>query len=60
MKHEYVQIEVHNSSIGLEGLPLNLWTYHTFKIIGHACGGFIEVAKETLEQAFLRYAKIKS
>lgn len=31
----------------------------TFKSIGEACGGLLEVAKETIDQSFLMYAKMK-
>ena len=48
-----------NSWIGVEGLPLNLWNLDTFKSIGQTCGGLVEVTKETLDQSFLLYAKLK-
>lgn len=46
---EHVQIEARNSWIGVEGLPLNLWNVHAFKVTCEACGGLLEVAKETLD-----------
>ena len=30
-----------------------------FKIIGEACGGFLEVADQTMNKSYLGYAKIK-
>ncbi|EXB80249.1 Putative amidohydrolase ytcJ [Morus notabilis] len=48
-----------NSWIGIEGLPLNLWNYHVFKIIGDNCSGLVEIAEDTLGQSFLLFAKIK-
>lgn len=59
MHWEYTQIEARYSWIGVEGLPLNFWNSVTFKIIGEACGGLMEIAPETTNQSFLRYAKIK-
>ena len=56
---EYVQIEAKFSWIRVDGLPLNLWNLDTFKLIGEACGGLLEVARETSEQTFLMYAKLK-
>ena len=38
---------------------MNLWNLDNFKIIGEACGGLLEVTKETFDQSFLMYAKIK-
>ena len=40
-------------------MPLNLWNLDTFKLIGEACGGLLEVARETNDQSFLMYAKLK-
>lgn len=56
---EHVQIEARNSWIGIKGLPLNLWNYHAFKIRGEACEDLLEIAKDTLDQSFLLFAKIK-
>ena len=30
-----------------------------FKVIGEACGGLLEVAKETMKRSYMGYAKIK-
>ena len=48
-----LQIGVHYSWIGIEGLPLLMWNIHVFKIIGEACGGLVEVDDETMEKTFL-------
>ncbi|EXC11724.1 hypothetical protein L484_020777 [Morus notabilis] len=56
---EHVKIEARNSWIRIEGLPLNLWNAHAFKIIGEACGGLLEIAKDIVDQSFLLLAKIK-
>ncbi|EXB42372.1 hypothetical protein L484_021964 [Morus notabilis] len=48
-----IEIEARNSWIGIEGLMLNLWNYHTLKVIGDACEGLLEIAKDTLNQMFL-------
>ena len=54
-----LQIHVHQSWIGIEGLPLNMWNIHVFKIIGKSLGGLLEVAPETKALTFLKYAKIR-
>ena len=54
-----IQIHVKQSWIGIEGLPINMWNIHVFKIIGKSLGGLLEVAPETTTFNFLRYAKIK-
>ena len=59
MHWNHTQIAVNYSWIGLEGIPLNLWNIHVFKIIGEVCGGLLEVAEETLNKSFLRFAKLK-
>lgn len=59
MHWEFTQIEARHSWIGVEGLSLNLWNVETFKKIGDACGGLLEVAPETMNQSFLLYAKLK-
>lgn len=56
---EFTQVEARYSWIGVEGLPLNLWNMETFKKLGDACGGLMEVALETMIQSFLLFAKIK-
>ncbi|EXB61743.1 hypothetical protein L484_008812 [Morus notabilis] len=56
---EHVKIEHRSSWIGIEGLPLNLWNAHAFKIIGEAYGGSLEVSKDTLDRFFLTFAKNK-
>ena len=48
-----------HSWIGIEGLPILMWNFHVFKVIGDACGGFLEIAEETNNKTFLGYAKIK-
>ena len=47
-----LQIRVHYSWIGIEGLPLLMWNIHVFKVIGEACGGFLEVAVDTKKKLF--------
>ena len=54
-----LQIRVQHSWIGIEGMPLQMWNIHVFKVIGEACGGLLEIAEETKEKSFLGYAKIK-
>lgn len=56
---ENIKIEARFSWIGIEGLPLNLWSMDTFQKIGEACGGLLEVAEDTIQKSFLLYAKIK-
>ena len=36
-----------------------MWNMDTFKKIGEACGGLLEVALETVNQSFLRFVKLK-
>ena len=36
-----------------------MWNIHVFKVIGEACGGFLEVAEQTKNKSYLGYAKIK-
>ena len=43
----------------IEGIPLNWWNIHVFKVIGLKLGGVLEIAKETLDFSFLNYAKIR-
>ena len=54
-----LQIGVRYSWIGIEGLPLHMWNIHVFKVIGEVCGGFLEVAEETMKRLFMGFAKIK-
>ena len=54
-----LQIHVNQSWIGIEGLPINMWNIHVFKIIGKALGGLLDVAPETRTFRFLKFAKIK-
>ena len=54
-----LQIHVNHSWIGIEGLLINMWKFHVFKIIGKALGGLLEVAPETRSLSFLQYAIIK-
>ena len=56
---ETLQINVRYSWIGIEGLPLQVWNIHVFRVIGEACGGLLEVAEETMKQSFLGYAKTR-
>ena len=44
--------------MGIEGIPLNWWNIHVFKVIG-AKLGVLEIAKETMDFSFLNYAKIR-
>ncbi|KAA0040719.1 hypothetical protein E5676_scaffold189G00100 [Cucumis melo var. makuwa] len=46
--------------VRFRGVPLHLWNYESFVNIGKACGGFLAVAKETMEKESLVEAKIKS
>ena len=59
MHWEFTQIEAKYNWIGVEGLSLNLWNMETFRKIGEACGGLIEVGPETKNQSFLLYAMLK-
>ena len=45
--------------MGVEGIPLNWWNIHVFKVIGAKLGGVLEIAKVTLDFSFLNYAKIR-
>lgn len=40
------------------GLPLHLWTNKNFKTLGHACGGFLEVDRDTALRMHLQWARI--
>lgn len=41
------------------GIPLHAWKLNTIKQIGETCGGFIEVARETIEKSELIEGLIK-
>ncbi|KAK9131569.1 hypothetical protein Sjap_012056 [Stephania japonica] len=45
--------------IGIDGLPLELWSRASFESIGNLCGGLMEVAPETTDLSFLCVAKLK-
>lgn len=45
--------------IGVQGLPIELWTLETFNIIGEACGGLRAVSTDKLHYRMLRYAKLE-
>lgn len=53
------KIECSHGWIGIEGLPLNLWNIHVFKVIGERCGGLIDVDKCTIEKKLLSHAKVQ-
>ena len=53
-----IVFEDKNTWAGIEGIPLNWWNVHVFKVIGANVGGVLEIAKETLDFSFLNYAKI--
>ena len=48
-----------NSWLGIEGLPLNMWNNHVFKVIGSKCGGLLDIAKDTVHLNCLTHATIK-
>ena len=48
-----------NSWMGIEGLPLNLWNKHVFKVIGSKCGGLLDIATCTEDLTFLNQALLK-
>ena len=48
-----------NSWVGIEGLPINMWNSHVFKVIGEKCGGFLDLASCTADLTFLPYAILK-
>ena len=56
---ENLKIGVRYSWIGIEWIPLTMWDIHVFKVLGAACGGFLEVAEETINKSHLGFAKIK-
>ena len=56
---EEIVFEGKNSCVGIEGIPLNWWNIHVFKVIGAKLGGFLEIDKETIAFSFLNYAKIR-
>ena len=60
MHWEFTQIEARYHWIGVEGLSLKLWNMETFKKIGEACGGLMEVVTETENQSFFYIRKVKS
>ena len=53
------KIVCNNSWIGIEGLPLNMWNKHVFKVIGRWCGGLLDIARCTLDLTCLTHAEIK-
>ena len=59
MHWEFTRIQVRYSWTGVEGLSLNLWNMETFRKIGDACGGLLDIAPETKNQTFFMYAMLK-
>ena len=49
-----------NSWAGIEGIPLNWWNIHVFKVIGAKLGGLLEIDKETTAFSVLNFAKIRA
>lgn len=45
--------------IGIEGLPLNMWNNHVFKVLGSSCGGLLDVDINTAEKTFLPHARLQ-
>ena len=53
------KIVCRNSWLGIEGVPLNLWNKHVFKVIGQKCGGLLDIARCTEELNCLTQAVVK-
>lgn len=53
------KIVCRNSWLGIEGLPLNMWNKHVFKVIGSKCGGLLDIARCTAELTCLTQVVIK-
>ena len=47
------------SWIGIEGQSLNLWNEHIFKVIGHKCGGLLDISKCTVQKNCLSHVVLK-
>ncbi|XP_062073106.1 uncharacterized protein LOC133777487 isoform X2 [Humulus lupulus] len=45
--------------IGIEGIPLNIWNTHVFKVIGTLCGGLMAVDKGSLEMRDISFARLR-
>ena len=56
---EDMKVECSYSWIGVEGIPLNMWNIHVFKVIGAKCGGLIDVDRATAEFKFLNHARLQ-
>ena len=54
-----LQISARYSWIGIEGILLTMWNFQVFEAIREACGGLLEIAKETVNKTYLGFAKIK-
>lgn len=48
-----------NGWMSVEGLPLNMWNIHVFKVIGEKCGGLSDVDSSTAEKKFLPHARLQ-
>ena len=56
---EDIVFEGKNSWVGIEGIPLNWWNFHVFKVIGAKVKGLLKIDKETIDFSFINYAKIR-
>ena len=45
--------------VGIQGLPINLWNFHAFNVIGQKSGGLMDVASCTVDLSFLSYAIVR-
>lgn len=54
----HILIPSYGGWLHFKGVPLHLWNYNTFTTIRKACGGFLAVARETMELENL-IAKVK-
>ena len=53
------KIVYQNEWVGIQGLPINLWNFHVFKVIGQKIGGLLDVASCTANLSFLPYAIVQ-
>ena len=53
------KIECRNSWIGIEGLPINMWNVHGFKVIGQKCDELLDIARSTTKLTFLSHARVQ-
>ncbi|KAF4347724.1 hypothetical protein G4B88_007370 [Cannabis sativa] len=51
-----VKVDCRSSWIGIEGLPLNLWSIKVMRKIRDMCGSLLDVEKDTAEKTFLHYS----